>query len=141
LTDEAARGLVEGSIAERDLSIDAILPYDQNGSAKRVYIASIMTNPKQTAFSNIVVKEVLLLKFLEFTISAFPPADDRTLFAYAHTGLGETLLKNAEFRNTALSNDSEQGDPLYELTPDGYRNLARTFHVISKGLLRPAKQA
>ena len=131
LTDQAARGLIEGHLDEHSLTVESILPDDQNESAKKIYIASIMTNPKQKAYSGIVVKEVILLKFLEFLTTVFPPNDERILFAYAHTDLGERLLKHGEFRNTALSNDNKQGDPLYELAPDGYKTLAKTFNAIS----------
>lgn len=135
LTDEAARGLIAGTLDEHGLTLDAILPQEQNASAKKIYIASICLNPKQTAFSRIVAKEVLLLKLGEFLTNAFPPDGQRFLFAYAHTEAGERLLRNAEFRNTALSRDTKQRDPLYELSPDGYAQLASNFKALLKGHL------
>ncbi|MGO8839489.1 MAG: hypothetical protein ACLP7I_12160 [Limisphaerales bacterium] len=133
LTEEAAQGLIGGKIDERGLKIEAILPYENNGSAKNIYVASIMLNPHQTAFSRIVAKEVLLLKFADFLNTVFPPNEERMLFAYAHSDFGEKLLKNTEFRNTSLSRDNKQGAPLYELSPAGYRELAKSFSALLGG--------
>ncbi len=133
LTEEAAQGLISGKLDEHGLNIEAILPYEKNGSAKHIYIASIMVNSQQTVFSQIIAKEVLLLKFAEFISDVFPPNEERVLFAYAHTGYGERLLKNSEFRNTALSRDNKQGDPLYELSPAGYRDLVKSFDSLLAG--------
>lgn len=127
LTDEAAKGLIDGKFKERDLGIDAILPFEQNMYARKIYIASIMVNPKQQSFSSIVSKEVLLLKFAEFLSSFFPPNEKRTLFAFAHTLSGEKLLKNAKFKNTVLPMDNKQKDPLYELLPSGYHDLIKNI--------------
>jgi hypothetical protein len=135
LTDEAARGLIDGTLDEHSLTVDAILPQAKNASARKIYIASICLNTKQTAFCRIVAKELLLLKLGEFLINTFPPDGQRFLFAYAHTEAGERLLKNAEFRNTALSSETKQRDPLYELSPDGYAQLVVNFKTLLKGHL------
>ncbi len=133
LTDEAARGLIDGNLDEHELTIDGIVSSDKNDSAHMVYIASIMVNPRQNVFSPIVAKEILLLKFAEFLTNSFPPNEERSLFAYAHTPSGERLLRNAGFTNTLLSKDSKQRDPLYEMSPSGYKELAKTFCALSTG--------
>jgi hypothetical protein len=140
LTDKAACELMDGKVDEHGLTIEAIFPHAENASAKKIYVASIMTNPRQTAYGDIIAKEVLLLKFCEFMTNTFPPDDERILFAYAHTDAGERLLKNAEFRNTGLSKDSKQGDPLYELTSDGYRKLAKLFCAVSGAMVPSTKR-
>jgi hypothetical protein len=127
LTDEAIKGLIDGKCKEIDLDIDAILPYEQNNTAKNIYIASIMVKPKQKSYSSIVAKEVLLLKFAEFLLNSFPPNGERSIFAFAHTIPGEKLLKNARFKNTVLSHDNKQKDPLYELSPIGYSDLLKSY--------------
>jgi hypothetical protein len=136
LTDEAAAGLTDGTYDEHSLTAEAILPCEKNSSAKKIYIASIVVNPKQTSFSPIVAKEILLIKLGEFLLSVFPPDGERLLFAFAHTGAGERLLKNANFRNTALGTDNKQHDPLYELSPEGYVQLATTFNSLLRGKRR-----
>jgi hypothetical protein len=73
------------------------------------------------------------LKLAEFLIVNYPPNGERVIFAYAHTKFGDRLLKNTEFRNTALPKDNKQGDPLYELSPIGYRNLAKTYSDLISG--------
>ena len=93
--------------------------------------------PKQKAYSCIIVREVILLKFLEFLTTIFPPNDDRMLLAFAHTSAGERLLKHGRFTNTILSKDNKQGDPLYQLAPEGYKTLVKTFNDIS-GLRIPS---
>jgi hypothetical protein len=133
LTEEAAHHLISGKSDEHHLSIKAILPHSENNDAKYIYIASLMLNPRQQAFSRIVAKEVLLLKLAEFLLVNFPPNEERVIFAYAHTKFGDRLLKNTEFRNTALPKDSKQGDPLYELSPIGYRKLAKTYSDLISG--------
>lgn len=133
LTDEAAAGLISGSLDEHELTIDAILPAEKNHDAQRIYIASIMVAPRQKVFCPIVAKEVLLLKFAEFLTSLYPPNEERSLFAYAHTKSGERLLKNAGFTNTALAKDSKQRDPLYTLSPSGYIELAKNFYPVRAG--------
>jgi hypothetical protein len=133
LTEEAAHHLISGKIDEHELSIKAILPHNKNSDAKYIYIASLMLNPKQQVFIRIVAKEVLLLKLAEFLLVNFPPNEERVIFAYAHTKFGDRLLKNTEFRNTALPKQNKQGDPLYELSPNGYRNLAKTYSDLISG--------
>jgi hypothetical protein len=141
LTNEAARSLIDGTMDERGLTMEAILPESENISAKSIYIASICLNPKQTAFSRIVAKEVLVLKLGEFLANTFPPDGKRFLFAYAHTESGERLLRNADFRNKALSHENKQNDPLYELPPDDYVSLALNFRLLPKSQNRRRKQA
>lgn len=94
LTEHAAKRIVDGSLKESELSEKDILPLNMDKSAKTIYIASIMANPEQSLFSPIVAKEVIILKFVEFLIQEFPPDEDRSIFAYAHTSYGERLLKN-----------------------------------------------
>ncbi|NTU74260.1 hypothetical protein HGB07_09065 [Candidatus Roizmanbacteria bacterium] len=127
LTEDAARGIIDGKLKERDLSVDSILPYNQNKYANRLYVASIMVNPTQNSFSSIVAKEIVLLKFIEFVSTSFPPSEERTLFAFAHTRSGEKLLKHAGFKNILLSKHNKQRDPLYELSPSGYAILKESF--------------
>jgi len=133
LTDKAGRGLINGTLDEHELTLDAVVSSDKNDSAHMIYIASIMVNPRQNVFSPIIAKEVLLLKFGEFLTTYFPPTEDRSLFAYAHTASGERLLRNAGFTNTSLSKDNKQCDPLYEMSPSGYNELAKTFYALSTG--------
>jgi hypothetical protein len=127
LTEKAAAGLISGKLKEGDLVIGDIAPFEQNAAAQRIYLASIMANPKQKSYSPVVAKEVLLLKFAEFLASTFPPNGERTLFAFGHTLAGETLLKRARFTNTALSEDTRQKDPLYQLSENGYSDLVATL--------------
>ena len=138
LTEEAARGLLDGEVHERALSINAILPSASNTSAKFLYIASIMLNPKQTALSPLIAKEVLLLKFAEHMSTVFPPNQERMLFAYAHTDAGERLLRNAGFTNTLLPENAKQGSPLFQLSPEEYSNLASDFDqsIGRKGVIK-----
>jgi len=139
LTEEAAHRLISGKLDEHGLNIEAILPREKNSSAKHIYIASIMLNPQQQVLSRIVAKEVILLKFAEFLLVNFAPTEERMLFAYAHTEYGERLLKNSEFRNTALSRDNKQGDPLYELSPVGYKELATIYGDLISGKGNPKR--
>jgi len=127
LTDESARGLLDGEVHERSLGLSSILPCSGNDRAKYLYTASIMLNPEQAALSPLVAKEVLLLNFAEHLSTTFPPNGVRVLFAYAHTAAGERLLRNAGFTNTRLPEHAKQGSPLYELSPDAYGDLARDF--------------
>jgi HAMP domain-containing protein len=135
LTDKAATGLVEGKIHEHELNIESILPKDKNESATKLYIASIMVNPKQTAFSAVIAKDVVVLKLIEFLTSVFPPNEERILFAYAHTGLGENLLKKTTFKNTALPHDNKYHRPLYELSADDYKTIAKDLKDCSEPIL------
>ena len=118
LTEYAAKKIVNGSLKENELSEKDILPLNMNKSAKTIYIASIMATPEQTLFSPIVAKEVIILKFVEFLMQEFPPEEDRSIFAYAHTAYGERLLKNSGFTNILLSKDNKMRDPLYHLSPE-----------------------
>ncbi len=132
LTDEAAGGLLKGQLHEHDLTADSIVPSEGNAAVKSIYIASIMVNPRQGAFSKIVASEIIVLKCIEYLLQTFPPTDERMVFAYAHTEMGERLLKNAAFTNTALSTESKQRRPLYQLSSDGYKDLAGTFTRTSR---------
>ena len=136
LTDQAASDLVSGKVHEHDLTIDSILPEDKNKDANKIYIASIMVNPKQTGFSPMVAKDAVILKLIEFLIATFPPNEKRYLFAFAHTQLGEHLLKNTTFRNTALPNDNKHHRPLYELSPDQYNEIAKDLIKLLKAHIR-----
>jgi hypothetical protein len=141
LTDQIAKALRDGKLHEHDLTLEAILPGDQNSTAKNIYIASIIVNPHQKSFSPLVAKELVLIKFAEFLASVFPPGENRILFAFAHKDAGERLLKNANFRNIVLRSDNKQGDPLYELSPSGYEVLAENFRpVLKEGGRRPRKR-
>jgi hypothetical protein len=131
LTEEAATGLLNGWLHEHDLTIDSILPFKNNADAKKIYIASIMENPQQRTYSHIVARDIVVMKCLEFLVSTFPAKEDRMLFAYAHTDMGERLLKNAGFTNTALSQDNKQHRALYILSPEGYKESVKTFDVTS----------
>ncbi|MEN6532400.1 MAG: hypothetical protein ABFD89_01980 [Bryobacteraceae bacterium] len=140
LTEEAAKGLLNGSLHEHELTVDSIVSFESNRAVRSIYIASIMANPGQKAFSQIVVREIVVLKCVEYLIHTFPPTDDRIVFAYAHTDLGERLLRNAAFTNTALSKDNKQRRPLYQLSPDRYKELAKTFARTSGIRTRSARE-
>jgi hypothetical protein len=129
LTEEAATGLLNGRLHERDLTSDSIVPFEYNADAKKIYIASIMENPQQRTYNHIVARDIIILKCIEFIISTFPAKDGRMLFAYAHTNMGERLLKNAGFTNTVLAQDNKQHRALYELSPDEYKESAKAFDV------------
>lgn len=131
LTEEAAKGLLNGRIREHDLTSESIVPADENLAVRNIYIASLMVNPRQRLFSRIVANEVVVLKCLEYLIETFPPNDERMILAYAQTDMGERLLKNAAFTNTTLAESSKQRRPLYQLSPTGYRELAETFAATS----------
>jgi hypothetical protein len=132
LTDQAAGDLVSGKLHEHNLTIDSILPAVNNEQANKIYIASIMVNPRQTEFSTMVAKDVVVLKLSEFLLTTFPPNETRKLFAFAHTQLGEHLLKNTTFKNTALPKDNKHHRPLYELSPVEYQEMAKDL----KGLIK-----
>jgi hypothetical protein len=132
LTDQAAGDLFSGKLHEHNLTIDSILPAGNNEQANKIYIASIMVNPRQTGFSPMVAKDVVVLKLSEFLLTTFPPNETRNLFAFAHTQLGEHLLKNTTFKNTALPKDNKHHRPLYELSPVEYQEMAKDL----KGLIK-----
>lgn len=132
VTEEAARGLSNGMLSEHALTIKDILPADQNASAKYIYVASIMANPRQKSYSPIIARELIMLKFAEYLAAVFPPNGKREIIAFAHTRAGERLLKNAEFTNTVLSTDNRQGDPFYKLSPEGYMNLGANIGVLRR---------
>lgn len=131
LTDQAAAGLRQGRLHEHELTIDDIVPYEQNEGAENIYIASIMANPRQQVYGQVLAREVAILKCIEYLLATFPPSATRTIFAYAYTEMGERLLKNAGFTNTALPKESKLRSALYEMKANSYLQLARTFEATS----------
>lgn len=123
LTDEAAAALLSGKRTEREIKASDILPASGNATAKALYVASVFGNPQHPSHRPLVARDVLLLKFIEFLIDAFPPAPDRYLLAFAHTGEGDRLLRNAGFANVLLPTHTRQKDPLYKLAPHEYAQL------------------
>ena len=123
LTDEAAAALLSGRRTEREIKASDILPFSEIAVAKAIYVASVFGNPQHPVHRPLVTRDVLLLKFIEFLIDAFPPTPDRYLLAFAHTREGDRLLRNAGFANVLLPTHTRQNDPLYKLAPPEYAQL------------------
>lgn len=131
LMEEAAVALQEGRLAERELVEDHIMPEGGNAQAKYVYIASVMVNPRQAAFSDLLAREIVLLKLGQFLREYFPADGRRQLMAYAHTREGESLLRHYDFKNLLLQQDARQQDPFYVLKATEYAMLVSE---VTKGL-------
>ncbi len=134
LTKSAAEKLANGTIREREIQAEDILPEADNPNASYIYIASVQVNPHQEVFGNGLAKEILIVKFAEFMMKTFPPQDGRSILAYGHTTRGISLLSNASFRNVQLATMNRQRDPLYKLEDVAYRELAeqRLKKILSK---------
>lgn len=125
LTDEAAAALCSGKRTEREIKASDILPAGDNCNARALYVASVFGNPEHPVLRPLVARDVLLLKFIEFLIEAFPPTPDRYLLAFANTREGDRVLRNTGFTNLLLPSDTRQKDPLYKLASEEYSQLCR----------------
>ena len=79
LSIEASTDILSGKLSERTLSVGYLVPSASSASAPHLHIATILTNPRQRAFSRIVAQELLLLKMGEFIEKHYSPIDTRTL--------------------------------------------------------------
>jgi hypothetical protein len=119
LTQEAGERIICGSLSERSLTLDHIVPLGLAASATHLHLATILVNPKQRSFSPIVAREVLILKMKEFLDRNYYPAESKTFTAFAQSKAGEAFLKRCEFSMELFPAENEQRLPLYVLRPTG----------------------
>lgn len=117
LTDAAAMDLVDGRKWDADIAIDDIAPLSDLRSVRYIYIATILCDEKQKAFSASIGREIVSLKIYEYIMQKFSPLEDRILVAYGHTEEGQRLLERAHFTVRRTAKDTVQRKPLYILEP------------------------
>jgi hypothetical protein len=117
LTATAGMGIISGTISERSLTLDHIVPAAGTSSVTYLHIATILRNPHQKRFSSLVAGEVLLLKMKEFFRKHYEPLEERTYTAFAQSRDGEAILKRCGFAMVLLADQNEQHCPLYVLRP------------------------
>jgi len=118
LVSEAGSAIISGKITERTLEARHIVPVGQIHDACYVHIATILINPLQRTFSEVVAKEVILLKMREFIERVYDPVEKKTYTAFAQTKSGEALLRRCGFSMGVLASENEQHAPLYVLKPE-----------------------
>lgn len=117
LKTEAGERMISGSLSERTLSLEHILPFDSAGSATHLHLATILVNPKQRSFSSLVAREVLILRMKEFLDRNYAPASSRIFTAFAQSTAGEAFLKRCDFSMELFATENEQRLPLYVFRP------------------------
>jgi hypothetical protein len=134
LKPEAGQDVIAGRLTERSLKADHLVPFADTAYVTHLHIATIFLNPRQTAFSPMVAKEVLLLKMGDFIEEHYAPIETRTFTAFAQSRAGEALLKRCGFSMAIFS--EEQHLPLYVLRPSetgtAILRFDRTFEFFSR---------
>ena len=130
LTVAAGQRMVSGSLSERSLGLDHIVPFSSASTARYLHLATILVNPRQKSFSSIVAREVLILKMKEFLDRHYSPAESRIFTAFAQSKAGEAFLKRCDFSMELFSKDNEQRLPLYVLRPsESERAISRLLQA------------
>jgi hypothetical protein len=140
LTAEAGKKLVDGTLTERSLDANDILPKQLTSSATHIHIATVLLNPSQKTFTPIVAKEVLLLKMKEFIERNYDPVQTRTFSAYAQSKAGEVFLRRCDFSMIVFDIDNEQHLPLYVLRPSETGTAVMRFSQAEKHFAGRRKQ-
>jgi hypothetical protein len=123
LTKAAGESMVAGELTERTLNIHHILPYEAIKDVTHIHIATVLTNPRQRTFSEVVANECLLLKMGEFITREYAPVEARTFTAFGQSKAGETLLKRCGFTVAVVPTENDQHWALYAL-PAGEKTTA-----------------
>jgi hypothetical protein len=132
LTLSAGERIVAGTLTERSLEEDHILPLAETSTATHIHIATILLNPNQNFLSPVVAREVLLLKMKEFIDRNYSPVETRTYTAFAQSKTGEAFLKRCEFSMVVFSHENDQKLPLYVLRPSESQRAIFRFSQAEK---------
>lgn len=127
LKTAAGEALLKGSLTERSLASEHLVPRREVGNTTHVHIATILLNRKQRTFHPIVGREVLLLKLKQFFQEHYEPLEDRTFTAYAQTRAGAALLKRCGFSVAIVAEKNKDRWPLYVLPAGAARAAAFRF--------------
>ncbi len=117
LKSEAGEGIINGTLTERSLTVDHLVPVSDIANAMHLHLATILLNPRQSTFGPMIAKELLLLKMGEFFEKYYSPVEQRIYTAYAQTASGENLLNRNGFTMAIVAKENEQHLPLYLLRP------------------------
>lgn len=139
LTFKAGEEIIAGTLTERSLKLEHIVPFARATTVTHLHIATILVNPRQRVFSPIIAKEVLLLKMREFIERHYAPLETRIYSAFAQTRAGEALLKRCRFSIAVLANENEQQSPLYVLRPGDTASAIFRFERAEDCFSRKAK--
>jgi hypothetical protein len=139
LKSGAGEDIIAGRLTERSLTADHIVPLAENRTASHLHIATIIVNPRQKTFMQMIANELLLLKMREFIQGHYAPIEMRTYTAFGQSLAGEALLKRCGFSVAVLSKDNEQRLPLYVLRASNSSRAIFRFDRIDDSLSRNSK--
>jgi hypothetical protein len=108
LSRKAGDGIIAGTLSERSLTIDHLVPLSETPNATHVHIATILTNPRQRVFPPLVARETLLFKLKQFIEQHYAPVGSRAYTGYAQTKFGKALLQRSGFVLAVFGKNNEQ---------------------------------
>ena len=136
LVAESAEAMLKGTLNERSLALEHIVPRYATADVVYIHIATIMVDPRQTSFTPTVAREALLMQFKKFLEENYEPLERKVFTAYAQTEAGEALLRRAGFSAAVLPKYSGQDASLYVLRPgknqEAFVRFASAKHCITK---------